>query len=668
VESGLDDRVKAALERGEPRQAIELLRDHLATQPDPEVRFRLGLLLFFVELPASREHFELALEEFLAAGKVRRAAVVAARLGIYYMSGVGNRVVARPWFARAWRLLEGEGDCIERAQVAIADVACNADDPAVLRERADIALAIARKLHDVTLEAKALADSGLALVELGEVADGLARLDEAIALITSGEIRDRVLAAQSCCAFLSACYYAGDFGRVEAWSPVLRERRLIGEGGFPILSGHCDSVYGHLLCNLGRWSEAEAVLERAIETTQNVGFSGRLHAGTALADLRIRQGRLDEAEALLIGRDDHMEALIPMARLHLARGDHELAVATARRGVRMIKTDRVRAVTLLAVQFAAELARGDLDAAAAVSAELDARALPPKLPALDAEAAFARACLAAARGDVGGAVRVLDDALVQLDGVDLPLIKAKLHAELARLHAPTDRAAARVDARAALAIHARIDAALPDDEARALQELAGGGVAPRVASAAVLARADGGWVVTRERASFKLRDAKGMHYLAELLANPGVDRHVFDLVALTDPVDDDRRALGDAGPMLDAAAKAAYRRRIEGLRERIEDAEARGDQAGALRMQDELDAIARELARSVGLGGRDRRVASSAEKARLNVTRALRTAIEKIGEGDAAAAAALDAAIRTGLYCSYRVGDDDVKIAWKVDG
>jgi homogentisate 1,2-dioxygenase len=140
--------------------------------------------------------------------------VVAARLGIYYMSGVGNRVVARPWFARAWRLLEGEGDCIERAQVAIADVACNADDPTMLRERADIALAIARKLHDVALEAKALADSGLALVELGEVADGLARLDEAIALITGGEIRDRVLAAQSCCAFLSACYYAGDFGRV----------------------------------------------------------------------------------------------------------------------------------------------------------------------------------------------------------------------------------------------------------------------------------------------------------------------------------------------------------------------------------------------------------------------------------------------------------------------
>ena len=167
----------------------------------------------------------------------------------------------------------------------------------------------------------------------------------------------------------------------------------------------------------------------------------------------------------------------------------------------------------------------------------------------------------------------------------------------------------------------------------------------------------GGYVSIGYRGSqIRLRNSKGLRYLAALLAHPGVEQHVFDLVGLVDAPGEpglDRRALGDAGPMLDAQAKAAYQRRLGQLRGEIEEAEESGDQARAASAQAEIDALVSELARAVGLGGRDRRAASTAEKARLNVTRALRSAITHISRAHPELGGHLDHCVRTGLYCCY---------------
>ena len=87
-----------------------------------------------------------------------------------------------------------------------------------------------------------------------------------------------------------------------------------------------------LLVELGRWGEAEAVLIRASADFEAAMPCPSWHPDIALADLRIRQGRLAEAEALLLGKDQSMQALLPAARLHLARGDHELAAMAAGAG------------------------------------------------------------------------------------------------------------------------------------------------------------------------------------------------------------------------------------------------------------------------------------------------------------------------------------------------
>src|SRR6202035_2468708 len=173
------------------------------------------------------------------------------------------------------------------------------------------------------------------------------------------------------------------------------------------LSSHCDSVQGTLLCHMGRWSEADALLTRAFADMERVMPGAAWHPPIALAELRILQGRLAEAEALLLGRDDQLQALLPTARVRLARGDFDLARAAAGRGLRLMGDDRVRAAALLGVLVEAELGRGDVARAAEASAELDTRTRGLGLPALGADAARLRARVRAAQGHPAAAVVAL---------------------------------------------------------------------------------------------------------------------------------------------------------------------------------------------------------------------------------------------------------------------
>jgi tetratricopeptide (TPR) repeat protein len=453
-----------ALARRDIGAAIGVVQASVAAGPDPEARMALGRLLTVVDPLAGRQALELSVQEFVSAGLNKRAALAAAAVGACYASGDGNRVAARPWLQRAWRLVRDEGPCVERGWVAIFDIACNTDDPQVLRENCDIALEMARRFRDVDLEAKALADGGCALTELGEVDEGASWMDEALVMVTSGQLTDPVAVPQILCSFFTSVAITGDLARCDAWSRVFRERGLVGAGAPPIITSHCDSVYGGLLCKLGRFSEAESTLTRAIADARATIHAGQLHPLSSLAELRIRQGRLAEAEELLRGHDDFMEPLIPAANLHLARGAFDLAAATARRGLRLIGADRTRAVSLLCVLVEAELGRGDLKAAQAACALLDERVADTKLPALAAEAACVRARLHVATGDRAAAITELETALDACGPAQIGPLTAKLHLALARLHGDTDPGAALVEARAAAAILSRLDVVVPDED------------------------------------------------------------------------------------------------------------------------------------------------------------------------------------------------------------
>jgi hypothetical protein len=144
---------------------------------------------------------------------------------------------------------------------------------------------------------------------------------------------------------------------------------------------------------------------------------------------------------------------------------------------------------------------------------------------------------------------------------------------------------------------------------------------------------------------------RGMAMLARLAASPHVEVHSLELVTGSARPESDR---GDAGEHLDATARAAYRTRAAELADEIDDAEARGDVERAEAARDERDALAKELSRAVGLGGRSRRTGVASERARIAAQRRLREAIKKIAELDGELGRHLDAAIRTGTFCAYR--------------
>jgi tetratricopeptide (TPR) repeat protein len=618
-------------------------------------------------------HLSAAIQGFTAAEQPCLAAMACVRLGDTFANLMGNVTAARAWFTRARRLVADRPPCLEQGWVAVAEMGCDVADPDELLAAAELALDRARRFGDLNLETKALADGGLAHVQAGRIAEGMALLDEAMAL-ACGPADDAGTAARSVCSFFTACYLSTDFERAGTWTGLLRERGLIGlEPGGPVfLSSHCDRLQAKLLVELGRWGEAEAVLTRAQAEFAAVMHLPGWHPDIGLAELRVRQGRHTDAEVLLLGRDQLLEALLPMAELHLNRGDHDLARAAARRGLRGAGADRLRAVELLAVLVEAELAAGDLDAARAAAERMAERAEGLDVPSLRARSADARARVSAAAGDVDGALAVLEPALDDLDPVRLPWLRASLLLHLARLReAAGDAAGATLDAATAAALLDTLDVVLAPEDAAVLERLGaranGIGAAGTAAgpSTATLGLEGTWWVASCEGVSVRLRDTKGLRYLAELVANAGVERHALDLVDRVEGVDPDgvdRRRLGDAGPLVDARARAAYRHRIEELRTEIDDAFAADQLETAEARQGELDLLVSQLAQAFGLGGRERRAASAAERARLNVTRALRAAIAKVVEGLPGPGAVLDRRVRTGLYCAYEgVPEDEVR-------
>ena len=189
------------------------------------------------------------------------------------------------------------------------------------------------------------------------------------------------------------------------------------------------------------------------------------------------------------------------------------------------------------------------------------------------------------------------------------------------------------------------------------------------------------WTLAYVGKLVRLKDVKGLGYVVHLLRNPGIEFHSLDLISGTVVrAEADSRAeylesaaiapdgaavdtaevriggLGDAGELLDAQSKREYRRRLAELREELEEAKERGDIERAEKSEYEIDELTRELSRAVGLGGRERRAGSASERARLSVTRAIKTVIEKIAENHAEMGEMLAQTIKTGTFCIYEPG------------
>jgi len=169
------------------------------------------------------------------------------------------------------------------------------------------------------------------------------------------------------------------------------------------------------------------------------------------------------------------------------------------------------------------------------------------------------------------------------------------------------------------------------------------------------------WTVSFGGDVFRLKHIRGATHLATLLRNPGREFHCIDLAG-------GERMTGalagqDAGPLLDPAAKKAYRRKLEELEEEVEEADGWGDGERASRARGEIEGIREQLSAAVGLGGRDRRAAATSERARVSVTLAIKAALSKIADYSPGLSEHLASTIKTGTYCSY-TPDPRAPISW----
>ena len=184
-----------------------------------------------------------------------------------------------------------------------------------------------------------------------------------------------------------------------------------------------------------------------------------------------------------------------------------------------------------------------------------------------------------------------------------------------------------------------------------------GEVQPHDAAEAHVLRREGDyWTIAYEGSALRLRDGKGLHYLALLLRHPGRPFHALDLVTMVSPAPPGLERAGRQGalgPLLDASARADYKRRLAALRTEQDEAERHHDVGRAARAADAIDLLTEQLGAAVGLGGRARRRAGDAERARLMVTKRIRATVKRVEGTHPALAHHLATTVKTGTVCVY---------------
>ena len=383
----------AALEAGQWDEARAAFAAALATEETPQALDGMGVALWWLgETRASVAHTERAYAEFRRAGDAVAAGVAAMSLCVTWTANFDNHAAAGGWLAQAERVL--------------ADVDPNPlqgwlwllrgylePDAGRARELQQRVLELAREKGDPDLELCALGDLGLTLVTQGRTAEGLVLIDEAMAGTLGGEHRRLDTVVIACCDMLVACDLAGDQRRAAQWCQVAD--RFIDRYGCPFLYSRCRTLYGGILVAKGRWAEAEVELRAAVRMASGAGPASHAEALARLADLRLRQGRLEEAEALLPEHGGGRAAARTAARLRLARGEPAAAAGLLERsltddGRPGIHGERhLRVAAVLETLVAARLTLGDTEGAAAAAARL------AELAAADADGQGQVAALAA---------------------------------------------------------------------------------------------------------------------------------------------------------------------------------------------------------------------------------------------------------------------------------
>ena len=479
--AGVADRLldgSRALQAGRWDDARAAFEDALAEQETAEARDGLGQALWFLgrvdEGIAARER---AFERYVQDRRCDEAARVAVWISHQYFIS-GRASAARGWLARAERAVEAVGPCAGHGWVAV-ERARHAESVEQRVEHARRALQVARETGAADLEVFALSLLGRAEVSAGRREAGMQLLEEAMAAASAGRVHNVHTLGEAYCNLLSASTSAGEWERAAEWCDHVESFAREFQCGATPLVGACGVAHADVLLATGRWVEAEQALTSVL--AKHTLRSPAMGAPTvaAMAELRVRQGRLPEAEQLLEGREVDPASLRALAQLRIAEGRPHIAVALLERGMAAAGDEVMRAAHFLALLVDARLACGDLEPARAAATQLAALAGSSEITLVAARADLAAARVALAAGRPSEAVDPASRALAAFSRLAMPLETGEARLELARALADQAPEMARDDARAALTAFQALGASRAMDAAAAVLRDLGGGTAPR---------------------------------------------------------------------------------------------------------------------------------------------------------------------------------------------
>ena len=670
---GLVERARDAAAREDWEQAFDLLMEAEADGwLAPAELALLGEVAYAAgHLDVTIEAWERAHAAYMRAGDQVAAAGAGVRVAMHLIFDTALMAPVRAWLARAEQLLEGLGETSAHAWLAVvrAYERMLTGDLATAGQWAKRAIEVGSRCDPAAFAIGGVAQARLLILH-GDVQQGLALLEQAGVATVSGDL-DPLSTGIVYCELVCALQGLAQYDVAEEWTEAMErwcETNAIGS-----LHGRCRVHRAEILRLRGSCNEAEA---QALVACEELRPYLRRELGWPLNELgriRLHKGDITGAEeALLAAHRAGWDPQPALALVRMAQGDVAAAAASIRdaveRPVRVPSRERppntaLQRAPLLQAQVEIEIAAGDIGRAQSAADELELIANRFESKALVASAALARGRVRLAEGDAAGAEQSLSEALGLWNEVGAPYEAALTRLCLAEAHAATgNQHRAGLERQTARTILEGIEAA-PSVTPRVHVQHHDAPNEQPVVSANVFRREGDYWSVIFDGHTVRVRDLKGMRYLARLLADPGREYHVLDLVAAETgsgaQVDSSqaanlpRWAFGDAGEILDARAKDAYRRRLAEIEDDIDQARALGDAERAAQAHAERDFLVRELARAFGLGDRDRRAASASERARAGVTRAVRHAIARIGEHHPQLGEHLSRTIRTGTYCGY---------------
>jgi DNA-binding CsgD family transcriptional regulator/tetratricopeptide (TPR) repeat protein len=470
------DRAWMAFASGEWELARGEFEAAAQRDPSPEVIDGLGRTLWWLkDVTSAIEIRTTAYGAYRRAKEMEQAARIAVWLARELRTLFRNNAAADGWLARAETIASGLSASSIEGWIDLARAEASIQPSEAIR-LCRSALEAARDRGDADLEIVSLARLAPVEVATGDVEEGVKHIDEAMAAATGREARDPQSVAEAYCALLETGDLLGDSERFAQWTNAISVQRdthglgplesLMSSTAYGNLSAFCASCCGGMYLVTGKLDEAEDELQRAIAELEAAGMQSRcVHPVTQLAELRVLQGRYEEARALLQNYEDLPEAIRPLAVLDLALGDAESAALRLQQRVDELADATVGSLALHTVLVDAYVYLAQYDGAKRSVRVLENVAGATRSPRHEGEALFASGKLLAATRDAR-APDVLRAAALKLSEASMALPACRARMELARTLANTNRPVAISEARASLAAFERLGA-IPDADSAA---------------------------------------------------------------------------------------------------------------------------------------------------------------------------------------------------------